>query len=500
MTSFMFDPSGKRLAAARLGAREDQIGLFSVADAREYRVLVCDSARHRGIGVGGQPAAVHPDGRLAALGMADGVALWDLETGQQVAFVNVPGPRHDLCFDGSGNLLTNAKVGSFRWPVRPDPAKPGQLYIGPPERLPLPAGDRIIATSLDGRVIAQATYESGGWVLSPSSPQPRRLESYPNLLFTDVSSDGRFVAFGGFLPRGNVYEATTGRLAWQSRADDHTYCRFSRDGCWLVTDNDGVRAYRVGTWEPGPRLGPGAPSDISPDGRLVVLQLPEVVYRLVEIATGRELARLEDPEQIAEPAVFTPDGTGLIVGAMDGLRIWDLRRIRGELTKLGLDWDAAPYAEAPEPARGPLEVRVIGAELVGRDPMALNTQAWILVTGPAGQRDPAKALDLIHEAIKLQPTEAMFLNTLGVVHYRNGLVKEAARTLEKSLAAGNGESDAFDLFFLAMCHANLGDAAKAKDCFDRAVKWVEGRKDLPAQYVEELKAFRAEAEEVLGKK
>jgi uncharacterized protein HemY len=154
-------------------------------------------------------------------------------------------------------------------------------------------------------------------------------------------------------------------------------------------------------------------------------------------------------------------------------------------------------APAEERSRTPLDIRVVGADLVGRNLKALFNDAWQLVTGPAGQRDPARALELIQETMKLQPNDPNFLTILGVVQYRNGQYKEAAATLEKSLAAGKGQSDATNLFFLALCHARLNDRDKAKSCFDRAVKWVEAHKDLPAQQVEELKAFHAEAEAAL---
>jgi tetratricopeptide (TPR) repeat protein len=131
------------------------------------------------------------------------------------------------------------------------------------------------------------------------------------------------------------------------------------------------------------------------------------------------------------------------------------------------------------------------------NPVQLNNLARSLATGPVGQRDLAKATDLIQRAIEMDPENTTFLNTLGVVQYRNGQISQAIVTLEKSLAAGKGQSDAFDLFFLAMCHAKLDDPVKAMDCFDRAIKWVHGQKKLQADWAEELKAFRAEAEAIL---
>jgi tetratricopeptide (TPR) repeat protein len=140
-------------------------------------------------------------------------------------------------------------------------------------------------------------------------------------------------------------------------------------------------------------------------------------------------------------------------------------------------------------------------KLGANDPGRLNAGAWRLVTGPGEERNPARALGLIQKAIEREPDNARFLKTLGVVQYRSGQYAAAIVTLEKSLTARNGGREGIDLFFLAMCHARLGDAAKAKDCFARAVKWIDAQKDLQEQSVAELKAFRAEAEaELRGKR
>jgi hypothetical protein len=92
----------------------------------------------------------------------------------------------------------------------------------------------------------------------------------------------------------------------------------------------------------------------------------------------------------------------------------------------------------------------------------------------------------------------MFLNSLGVALYRAGRYAEAIATLEKSLAAGLGRSDGFDLFFLSMAHHRLGHRELAGACYKQAVLWLCDRRNLTEQELQELTAFRAEAEAVLA--
>ncbi len=134
------------------------------------------------------------------------------------------------------------------------------------------------------------------------------------------------------------------------------------------------------------------------------------------------------------------------------------------------------------------------------DLQACNNLAWFYATGPEDLRNPQEALPLAQRAVDKATNKWEFLNTLGVVFYRLGEFDKAISTLERSLREGNDQAAAFDLFFLAMCHARLGDSAKAKDCYDRAVKWIqEHQEQVTPEWAEELKNFRAEADAVLAK-
>jgi serine/threonine protein kinase/WD40 repeat protein len=127
-----------------------------------------------------------------------------------------------------------------------------------------------------------------------------------------------------------------------------------------------------------------------------------------------------------------------------------------------------------------------------------NELAWKLVTEP--QRDPASALLLAKRAVELMPEKWSYVNTMGVAHYRLGQYAEAVENLQRSLSESKGAMAAEDLFPLAACYARLGSLAKARDCYDRAVRWTRERWDKMRDDIkQELTMFQAEAEAALAR-
>jgi tetratricopeptide (TPR) repeat protein len=124
----------------------------------------------------------------------------------------------------------------------------------------------------------------------------------------------------------------------------------------------------------------------------------------------------------------------------------------------------------------------------------VNLMAWKLANGALPRRDPPLAARLAAFAVAISPGEQASLNTLGVALYRAGRFDQAIEALEKSLKAGNGQYDGFDLFVLAMVHHRLGHRAQGRACFDRATHWMAGQKVLSSRHVQELTDFRAEAD------
>jgi tetratricopeptide (TPR) repeat protein len=123
-----------------------------------------------------------------------------------------------------------------------------------------------------------------------------------------------------------------------------------------------------------------------------------------------------------------------------------------------------------------------------------NNLAWLLATCPDPRfRDPLAAVAAATRAVKLMPPDEILWNTLGVAQYRNGDWNAAVNALKKSMQLSEG-GRSHDWFFLAMAEWQLGHHAAARTRYDKAVAWMDQRQ--PEN--EELRRFRAEAEQLMG--
>jgi eukaryotic-like serine/threonine-protein kinase len=386
-SSLGFSRDGRRLAS-QTGY---DLNLWDVALGREYRTL--RDSHHPRIHGGG----ISPDGRWLAVAQGGDFRLWDLSAGK-VTNIYSESAAGSAQFHPSGKeLFTSGSEGLYRWPVR---TEAGALRIGPASRLPVAGRTGDVALDRDGLILATAA-SHGAWVfdlatLDPDRPNahspftarrdtplqtdekghdapPIDIPSTPGVMSLDhgnsqsvaVSPDGQWVAAGTLHGFGvKVWDARRGKVAVPIPLvpdERNTSVNFSPDGKWLVmgTMMD-FSIWDVGSWQLARRIRRQAEGHFgcafTRDGKVMAVDVSNGVLLLVDPATGRHLARLEAPEPSSSRwLTFTPDNELIACAGLGPIAVWDLVRIREQLSEIGLDWVGIPPYErsGPEKRDGP---------------------------------------------------------------------------------------------------------------------------------------------------
>jgi WD40 repeat protein len=293
-------------------------------------------------------SALSPDGRLLALGTADGsVVLWDMQRLAVVGQVSASaetGQIDALSFGPDGGLLA---AGGLRgdvavWDIR------RQQRLGQP----IPGHDGAVAAvafSPDRTILAAASVK--GLIrlwnpLSRAAVGPPMVDSGADLTSMAFREDNRLLATGSGDGTVGVWDVRQHRLVVRlttGRRSRVTAVAFNRDGSVLVAGSaDG----RLRSWDVASRrwLGPllNASSGLitsvtfSPDGRLLASAGGDGVIRLWDaqrlITAGRGPTA---PGSMVTSLSFSPDGATLVAGGVDGtIGFWDVAHLR-KVARLG---------------------------------------------------------------------------------------------------------------------------------------------------------------------
>jgi hypothetical protein len=511
-------------------ASEDGVRLWDVAGAKQIAFWAMP---------GLVSALFHPDGRSLITTGAAGLQRWpiasDATAGPLGLRIDSPQTYALTTFHSWAplSLAADGRTVAVTTPRPHNEAVVLDLQTGEVRFRGEHPGASVIAISPDGRWLASTPWWGDGLLRVWDLQRDEKAWTMPAPLCTVAFTPDSRSLMIGLAGEYQIREVGTWRLIHRIGRDSselHGPAAFARDGSMMAIV---------------PAIG-----QIS----LIGMSSFEYISTFTSPASSSS-----EPQRIAALA-FSPDGTRLAAACWTphAVQLWDLRLIRCQLAAMGLDWDAPafPAASARTPS-GPLKVTVHPGALASttntpeaivdrqtarlkdhpddaearhqrghalfrlkrfdeaiadceaalrlkpdrgdRGPLAelCNNLAWTLATGPASTPDSTRALNLARRAVELIPDRAIYLNTLGVAQYRAGQYVESVATLEKSLAAGKGATDAFDLFFLAMARFRLGLIARARADFDRALRWRCDHGNLSAQWNAELDAFQAEAQSLL---
>ncbi|MBI1322776.1 protein kinase [bacterium] len=131
--------------------------------------------------------------------------------------------------------------------------------------------------------------------------------------------------------------------------------------------------------------------------------------------------------------------------------------------------------------------------------VAYNDFAWLIAVRPDRMPEQyLRAIDLARNAVSVNPSDGLLLNTLGVALYRSGSYAEAlgilAKSLESNKKASEGRDFPFDLAFIAMAQMKLGQIAEAQATYARLAGWMA---NPPFVYDADTKTYFDEARRLI---
>lgn len=352
-----FSPDGRWLGFRGIN---EGLELWSVTPNEEYYTL-CQGAAYAG--------DLSPDGRHLLLAMEKNLAIWDLSRRGILALLPSPNNLSAFFSSGGGELITCGPAdGLKRWPIERSAVH--SLKVGPPLSVRLPWRPQQAAADAAGRTLVVVSEEAGqGLVLDLNSENfgPRLTHEKANNVA--VSPDGRWAATAGWHSTVvRLWEIATGKLLKEWTHEGLNQVTFTPDSRELIISRPGQFSFwNVQTLRPGIQLQHKVsyPSRVafSPDQKLMALEMAPGVVDLAEMATGKTVARLENPSHDRATWIdFNSDGTRLIVAARYSktVDVWDLARVRAGLKPLGLDWEwpeftlrSVPTGASPAIATGP---------------------------------------------------------------------------------------------------------------------------------------------------
>jgi WD40 repeat protein len=301
-----FSPDGKKLAAA---ATASALRVWDIARGREDPEMT--QTHHDSICC----VAFSPDGRTLATGSADHtIALWDADTGKQRRCLRGhEGQVASVAFSPDGKLLASA-------------------------------------ASLDDQTVRLWDVSNGKELRRFSVPAESMGKGRSRGVSTWIAftANGKVLAAGGTDRKVRLWESATGKellnrevRGLPARSNQGTN-DWEEDVHEVAFSADGrVLAFKIGSTvhivdvAAGQRLFPFEkdrgvipPIGLSPDGRTMASTGGANFLRLVEIASGKDLQKIELPEKSgALKLAFAPDGRTIAGAEWIAGTLWDVGRI-----------------------------------------------------------------------------------------------------------------------------------------------------------------------------